>query len=207
MLTLILLLSIPIVLSASVSTDKNDYYPGDTVFISGSEFSSNIDVIIQINDPADTVKFVNQIRTDNDGNFSTTYNISSDAVSGTYAIYASGGGTQVQENFTLSPKPITTTTVPSDGNGGGGGRTTTTTITNGITTTTMSGRVTTTTRLETTTSMPKLTTTILPKKRPIINSRTITIIGVAIIVPVILFVIFVLRVRKKSRADVTFNLL
>ena len=187
-IALILLLSIPIVLSASVSTDKNNYHPGDTVLILGSEFPSNIDVIIQINDPADTVKFVNQIRTDNDGNFSTTYNISSDAILGLYSIYASGGEL-VQENFTVSSRPaVTTTSIPSGGNGGGGGRTTTTTIINATTTT---GRITTTLQPETTSTIPIVTTTIskdIPQK---LDRRRLIIRSLIVIVPLIMILVLI----------------
>lgn len=176
MLTVILLLSIPVVLSAFVSTDKNNYQPGDTVFISGSGFPSNIDVIIQINDPTDTVKFVDQIRADNGGKFSTTYVIPNDAITGYYTIYSSGGGIQTQKNFTVTSIPVTTT-IPSDGNGRNGG-TTTTILTE-----------TTTTQREATTSTLGVTTTVPEEKRPIINPRTITIVGVATIVLIIIFLV------------------
>jgi len=193
-LILILLLSIPIVFSASISTNNKDYHPGDTVFISGKGFPSNIDVIIQINDPADTVKFIDQIRTEDDGKFSTTYVIASDAMSGSYTIYASGGGTQAQGNFTVSSTSITTTIPPGDNRGGGNDdrRTTITTITS-ETTTTILGGVTTTTQIKTTTSTLGVSTTTPEAKRTIINSRTTTIIGVATIVPIILFFTFMKR--------------
>ena len=108
-IALILLLSIPIVLSASISTDKNDYYPKQSIIISGQGFQPNIDVIIQINDPEDVVKFVDQIRTDNNGEFSTTYFTKSDDNLGLYSIYVSGGGEQTQGSFMITTISATTT--------------------------------------------------------------------------------------------------
>ncbi|MBL7169902.1 MAG: hypothetical protein ISS48_02700 [Candidatus Aenigmarchaeota archaeon] len=107
-LTLILLLSIPAVLSASISTDKNDYYLKQSILISGQGFQPNIHVIIQINDPEGVVKFVDQIRTDDNGEFSTAYVTKSDDSLGLYSVYASGGGEQAQESFTISKGPSIT---------------------------------------------------------------------------------------------------
>ncbi|MBL7169903.1 MAG: hypothetical protein ISS48_02705 [Candidatus Aenigmarchaeota archaeon] len=200
-LTLILLLSIPVVFSTSISTDKNDYYPKQSILISGQGFQPNIDVIIQINDPEGVVKFVDQIRTDDNGEFSTAYVTKSDDNLGLYSVYANGGDEQVQESFTVSKEPsITTTTQSSEGGGGGGGssRTTTTTLIN-ETTTTIEGQTTTTIQLETTTTTPVTTTTIsgdIPQKL----DRRRLIIG-SLIVIVTLIIILVLIKSKKNTTN------
>jgi len=130
-------------------TDKQNYNPGDTVEIDGVEFSDDVDVSLQINDPKDDIKFVDQVRTGYNGDFSTTYIISS--VTGTYTIYASSPYESTQVSFEVIDGGEGESEGEAEGEGeseGEGEPETTTTVT------ATTAPVTTTTVEETTTTIP-----------------------------------------------------
>jgi hypothetical protein len=141
LIALVYLLSLSYAISASVTTDAGSYYQGQTVAITGQDFSPDEEVIIQINNPSDNVVFVDQQTSDSNGNFSAEYAIAEAASVGNYTIYVSSESSQAQSNFTVEDASQTTTvagtTAPSTtspGGGGGGGVTPTSTTTQGTTT-------------------------------------------------------------------------
>ncbi|MBD3155067.1 MAG: hypothetical protein GF368_00240 [Candidatus Aenigmarchaeota archaeon] len=164
---------LPPVFPQSVSTDKSSYTPGETVQITGSDFPSNTDVIIQVNDPNGLVKFVDQLTTDSSGTFASSYIIPEDINSGDFTIYVSSDGTQEQDTFsvgsnittttittTAQPIATTTTSVSGTGGGGGGGGGSSSETTTSTTTYTTTRRQPTTTRIfQDFTSTTRITTT------------------------------------------------
>ena len=90
-LILISLLIIPIVLSASVFTDKTDYNVLETVNITGTGFSDGEDILIEIYDQTSaTPVFQDDINADGSGNFLILYPISEIANPEKHDVYASG---------------------------------------------------------------------------------------------------------------------
>jgi len=100
-LILISLVIIPIVLSAAIYTNKTDYNLLETVYITGTGFTPNVDTSIEIRDPTGQAVFVNQTKTDVNGNFTNTYIIPGDGNTGTYTIYASTISESAQNTFNV----------------------------------------------------------------------------------------------------------
>jgi len=82
---------------ASVWTDKEDYSPGDVVYIFGSGFSFNSQVNITITRP-DSHKDFGYNTTDGSGNFVFAYVL--DGIEGTYLVEASDGENYANTTFT-----------------------------------------------------------------------------------------------------------
>jgi len=92
--SLFIILFLPIVSAASISTDKSEYKFEETVTIYGTEFPPNLDegILLDIYNPNDVTIFQDDVSTDQDGNFTTTYFIPAQdhyRIEGTYTVYAS----------------------------------------------------------------------------------------------------------------------
>jgi len=112
-LILVSLILLPIVISASISVDKSppDYYPSDTVIITGNGFASNEDVLIEIWDQTSASPvYQEDIQADSIGDISTTYVIPVSANKEQHDVYASAeslGGTPATTYFNvLSDDPL-----------------------------------------------------------------------------------------------------
>jgi len=96
-----------------VTTDKEDYSPGDTVNISGCNFLPDVGIVFTITEPDGSVIPIVGIISDNTGSFTTTYGVNSLMPVGEYTINASDGtnnvvatftdGTVAFSNFSVSP--------------------------------------------------------------------------------------------------------
>ncbi|MEM3646648.1 MAG: hypothetical protein QW334_00685 [Thermofilum sp.] len=73
----------------SVSTNKPEYYRGETVTISGKA-GSNEWVAIQVNDPNGANVFTDAVQAGGDGSFTCSFQLSLSAPYGTYRVYATG---------------------------------------------------------------------------------------------------------------------
>lgn len=144
----------------SITTNKQNYNPGETVQISGNDFSSDVDASIQINDPIDALKFVDQNLTDLNGDFSSSYIIPSKATSGIYTIYASSPNEFAQVTFNVGTTTTTTTTTSTTSSTTTSTTSTTTTTTSTTSTSSSTSTTTSTTTTTTTTSTSTTTTTI-----------------------------------------------
>jgi hypothetical protein len=81
----------------SVKTDKISYFQGDIVNITGGVVSddgpvSGVYINIEVDKPNGSPIFVDQVKTDNNGNFSTNFRLSLDAPLGKYNVTAIYGG-------------------------------------------------------------------------------------------------------------------
>jgi uncharacterized repeat protein (TIGR01451 family) len=83
--------------AATIWTDKADYIPEDTVIISGSGFSPNIQVTISITRPGSTEDTI-YAQTDESGAFTCNYQL--DGLTGTYAVTATDGTNTATTTFT-----------------------------------------------------------------------------------------------------------
>jgi hypothetical protein len=102
-LILISLFMIPIVLSASLSFDKTpaNYNLLDTVYITGTGFTNNEQVGIEIRDTTNTVVFTNQTTVNSSGMFTNKYVIPENGNTGTYTAYASTRFESTSNTFTV----------------------------------------------------------------------------------------------------------
>ncbi len=91
-LILISLVIIPIVLSASLSFDRTpaNYNLLETVNITGTGFTQNMDVILTIKNPNNGEEAVYQPTANDTGGFTISYIIPEDAISGDWTVIASG---------------------------------------------------------------------------------------------------------------------
>jgi len=106
-LALILALGLALVLmvapthaeSASVWTDKQDYAPGDTVTIFGSDFLANAEVAVTVERPDGVMDTVAPAPvTDDTGYFTCSYQL--DGITGTYTVTATDGDNTATTTFT-----------------------------------------------------------------------------------------------------------
>ncbi|MFH1199919.1 MAG: hypothetical protein V1708_02535, partial [Candidatus Micrarchaeota archaeon] len=86
--------------STALAADKPVYAPGDTVFITGSNFAPNTAVTLTITLPDTTTYAIPPISSDDAGAFSYSYLLS--AVEGPYTASASDGVTSAQTQFTVA---------------------------------------------------------------------------------------------------------
>ncbi len=100
-LILISIVIIPIVLSASVFTDKANYNLLDTVYITGTGFTQYEMVGIEIRNPINQVVFTNQTTVNSTGHFTNSYTITEGVITGLYTIYASTRFENAQITFTV----------------------------------------------------------------------------------------------------------
>lgn len=120
-----LLLILPVVAGAiTVSTDKEVYYPGDTLTVSGLA-TPNALVSVVVNNPTGALVTIDQVRAGEDGTYSITILTFPTTVSelfpfGTYTITArdtaTGEEASVQVQFTSPMATITGTVVDAQGN-------------------------------------------------------------------------------------------
>jgi hypothetical protein len=82
---------------ARIWTDKEDYGPGETVYIFGSGFKSLANVTVTVERPDGVVDKVYAL-TDNSGGFSCTYQL--DGIAGTYTVTATDGANKATTTFT-----------------------------------------------------------------------------------------------------------
>jgi len=101
---------------ARIWTDKEDYGPGETVYIFGSGFKSLANVTVAVERPNGVVDKVYAL-TDISGGFTCTYQL--DGIVGTYTVVATDGTNMATTTFTdrtwsvnVSP---TSATVPQGG--------------------------------------------------------------------------------------------
>lgn len=91
-----------------VKTDKDNYYPGSKLTIIVSGATANKKVAIQINDPANNVKYVDELTADSTGSASVSITIPTDWPLGKYTIYArddyTGNLATYQFNIIALPK-------------------------------------------------------------------------------------------------------
>jgi len=83
-----------VVSAASIYTDKNEYNFEETVIIDGTEFPPNLneDVLLEIYNPNYVTIYQDDVSTDQNGDFTTTYFIPAQddyRIEGTYSVYAS----------------------------------------------------------------------------------------------------------------------
>jgi hypothetical protein len=77
----------------TVSTDKDVYFSQDLVTISGNLIDVSCNPVIgallgsEVRNPHSSPLFVDQLTTDNEGKFSTSFTLADDALMGTYTIY------------------------------------------------------------------------------------------------------------------------
>jgi len=90
---------LPAFCDATISTDKADYGPEETVVISGSGFLANAQVTITITAPDSSVATV-YATTDDSGAFTAQYTLN--GMEGTYAIIATDGISSASTTFTES---------------------------------------------------------------------------------------------------------
>jgi hypothetical protein len=86
---------------ATISTDKPDYAPEETVVISGSGFLANIEVSVSVERPDGTVETV-VATTDDTGSFTCGYLL--DGITGTYVVTANDGTNEASTTFTDTPQ-------------------------------------------------------------------------------------------------------
>lgn len=89
--------------SVTVKTDKSEYYPGDTVKITGTAPAGS-QVAIQVKDPGGSTIWVDQV-TASGGTFSSTFKLRSNAKTGTYKVYASCSAGSASTTFKVVSRP------------------------------------------------------------------------------------------------------
>ena len=114
-LGLALLVAVPVLAAASISTDKGDYATYETVTIYGSGFSPSAIVTVTIVNPSEGVDAVYYVRADGAGNFTCWHTLN--GVEGTYTVYATDGTNTATITFTEKPE-FTATIAPTSANAG-----------------------------------------------------------------------------------------
>jgi len=89
--------------SVTVKTNKSEYYPGDTVKITGTAPAGS-QVAIQVKDPSGSTVWVDQV-TASGGTFSSTFKLRSNAKTGTYKVYASCSAGSASTTFKVVSRP------------------------------------------------------------------------------------------------------
>ena len=84
--------------AASITTDKEDYSPGDTVIVSGSGFAPNSPITITVLRPDSTTDAVTGVTSDGSGAFTASYQL--DGITGTYTVTARDGTNTATTTFT-----------------------------------------------------------------------------------------------------------
>ncbi|MGI0046372.1 MAG: hypothetical protein ACREBB_04185 [Nitrosotalea sp.] len=89
----------------SISTPQQEYNPGDTVVINGTSIS-NQPVSMVVTDPTGVQVFAKDVNVTADGNISTSYQVESSAITGTYIITASQGNDAVSLYIGVGVEPV-----------------------------------------------------------------------------------------------------
>ncbi|MDE1765720.1 MAG: hypothetical protein KGI27_05500 [Thaumarchaeota archaeon] len=97
----------------TIETSQARYNPGDAVVINGTSIT-NTPVSIVILDPTGNQVFAKDVNVTADGKISTTYQISSTAIIGTYSITASQGNDQVTLNIGVGVDRVAALSVSMD---------------------------------------------------------------------------------------------
>ncbi|MEM2136988.1 MAG: Ig-like domain-containing protein [Candidatus Methanomethylicia archaeon] len=94
-----------------IKTDKDSYYPGSKVTFIISGATPNKKVLLELHDPSDNVKHVDEVTTDSAGSASASITIPSDWPLGKYTIYAKDSytGQLVSYQFNIAAPPKVTT--------------------------------------------------------------------------------------------------
>jgi uncharacterized repeat protein (TIGR01451 family) len=88
---------------ADVWTDRYVYHPGDTVSISGNGMQAGESVAVEVFFPDGSLAQHHDVPADDQGNFSDTYVLPSDAPSGDYVVVASGAESGASYTTTFDP--------------------------------------------------------------------------------------------------------
>lgn len=96
---------IVVVPTLTVTTDKDSYYRGDTVTISGTLLNGltpipNQQVSLAIKPPTGDAYSLPPATTDTNGHFTATWTVPADAVGGTYNVTATALGMSATKTFT-----------------------------------------------------------------------------------------------------------
>jgi L-asparaginase/Glu-tRNA(Gln) amidotransferase subunit D len=102
-LILISVVIIPIVLSASLSFDRApaNYNLLDMVYITGTGFTPNVWVSVQVNDSTGAAVWFNTTQANSTGGFTNIYIIPDNAKTGTYYVFANSMYEQTQNTFNV----------------------------------------------------------------------------------------------------------
>lgn len=99
------------VAGASVSTDRDIYYQGETVQISGDGMDALENVMVDVTFPDGTLAQEDTVTAGENGNFVDTYVIPADAPGGIYTVTATGQTSGIVFTTTFDPPAATTTTL------------------------------------------------------------------------------------------------
>jgi uncharacterized repeat protein (TIGR01451 family) len=88
---------------ANVWTDRNDYQPGDTVLINGDGMTADEGVGVDVSFPDGSLAQHDDVQADDQGNFSDTYLMPSDAPGGIYSVTATGASSGNTYSTTFDP--------------------------------------------------------------------------------------------------------
>lgn len=107
---------LPSVLSAfQVKTDKDNYYPGSTLTFIITGATPGKKVMLELHDPLDNIKHVDELTADSTGSASSSITIPSDWPLGKYTIYAkdvyTGQVSSYQFNIIAPPPPPRVSTI------------------------------------------------------------------------------------------------
>lgn len=96
---------IVVVPTLSVTTDKDSYFRGETVTISGSLLSDSTPiagqrVALSIKPPVGDIYSLPSVTTDDEGKFSVEWSVPADAPPGTYTLTATALGVSATKTFT-----------------------------------------------------------------------------------------------------------
>jgi hypothetical protein len=102
--------------TATISTDKADYSPGETVTIYGSVFAANASVTLTVTRPDNSTNTWS-VTSDSSGAFTTTYEL--DGITGTYQASATDGTNTATTTFTDTESAQMTVSYDIIGDGSG----------------------------------------------------------------------------------------
>ena len=90
----------------SVSADKPEYVPGDVVIIQGvltggGSAMTGADLAIEVEGPKSRIVWVDQVRTGQEGKYSSSFRLSKDAPVGQYNVYVSGSAAKGATSFSV----------------------------------------------------------------------------------------------------------
>lgn len=92
----------------TVGTDKSQYTPGSIVTVSGTitPAGAGIDVGIEVRSPSSLAVWIDAVKTQAGGTFSSQFQLAADAAYGTYTVHASVSGSHGQSTFNVgAPAP------------------------------------------------------------------------------------------------------
>ncbi len=98
---LLLILASVLASPLSVSTNKSQYRPGETVKITING-KANTAYGVEVRDPQNKIVFLKQVTTGSNGVGTTQFKLSSSAREGTYKVYVSGGGESASKTFKVA---------------------------------------------------------------------------------------------------------